>query len=206
MTHFQKRASNPDARSSLDGAEESVKEYFASQWPKDSEGFFHRRAARVVAVNEKDELLLLRGHDFSDVEHWWWFTVGGGLEPGEDHQQAAIREFFEETGWRLERNQLQGPVLRRHATFEFHELTCRQDEEFFFVRLAEAPVFTSEHITAVEKQVLDEIKWWNLAELATEIARGTVVYPRDIVTLVTGWLAGWDGSVPEITEGTVKKR
>jgi len=27
-----------------------------------------------------------------------WITPGGGVDPGESHQQAAVRELFEETG------------------------------------------------------------------------------------------------------------
>lgn len=101
---------------------------------------------------------------------------------------------------------LVGPVLRRHATFDFHELTCRQDEEFFFVRLSGSPQFNRENITDVEQQVLDELKWWDLDALETEIAGGAVVYPLDFLHLVRGWLKGWDSTCPEIFEGTVGKR
>ena len=187
-------------------AEQSVKDYFAREWPRDEEGYYHRQAARVAAVNARGEALLLRGHDFSDTDHWWWFTVGGGLEEGESAREGAVREFFEETGYRLDPEALIGPVLRRHATFDFHELTCQQDEEFFFVRLEETPTFNRTHVTAVEQQVLDELKWWDLGELETEIERGTVVYPLDFVSLVRQWLTGWDGVTLEISEGTVGKR
>lgn len=187
-------------------AKQSVADYFALEWPRDAEGFYHRQAARVVAVNEHLEALLVRGHDFSDAAHWWWFTVGGGLEPGETPHEAAVREFFEETGYRLDPETLIGPVLRRHATFDFHQLTCKQDEDFFFVKLPGTPCFSREHETAVEKQVIDELKWWNLAELEQVVARGTVVYPLDFVSLVRGWLRGWDGNTREISEGTVSPK
>ena len=32
----------------------------------------------------------------------WWFTPGGGLDPGESHRDGAVRELFEETGLRCE--------------------------------------------------------------------------------------------------------
>ncbi|NMW44692.1 NUDIX hydrolase [Mobiluncus curtisii] len=184
----------------------SLEDYFLNEWPQDEDGYNHRQAARVVAFNSRDELLLLRGHDFSDFDHWWWFTVGGGLETGEDPRAGAIREFFEETGYRLQPDALVGPVLRRHATFEFHALTCRQDELFFLTWLPGEPVFVRDGFTAVEQKVLDEMRWWNLSALQREIADGAVVYPQDLVSLARGWVRGWDGTCPEISEGTVGKR
>lgn len=186
--------------------ETSIDDYFLREWPRDETGYYHRQAARVVAFNSRDELLLLRGHDFSDFEHWWWFTVGGGLEAGEDPRDGAVREFFEETGYRLSPDALVGPVLRRHATFDFHALTCRQDELFFLTRLPESPVFVRDGFTAVEREVLDELKWWDVDALQREIAGGAVVYPLDLVSLARGWVRGWDGTCPEISEGTVGKR
>lgn len=186
--------------------ETSIDDYFLREWPRDEAGYYHRQAARVVALNSRDELLLLRGHDFSDFEHWWWFTVGGGLEAGEDPRDGAVREFFEETGYRLSSDALVGPVLRRHATFDFHALTCRQDELFFLTRLPGSPGFVRDGFTAVEREVLDELKWWDLDALQREIAGGAVVYPLDLVSLARGWVRGWDGTCPEISEGTVGKR
>ena len=181
-------------------------EYFSVEWPPDAEGIPHRQAARVVLCNEFDEFLLLRGHDFSDTSHWWWFTIGGGLGPGEEPHQGARREFFEETGYLLDEGALVGPVLRRHAPFDFHAITCRQDEDFFFARIWGHPGFSSRGFTAVEKQVLDEWRWWNLDDLEAEGQGGTVGYPLNFVTLARSWRKGWDGSCPEITEGTVGKR
>lgn len=185
---------------------ESAQEYFASEWPLDSAGFHHRQAARVVAVNAQNETLLVRGHDFSDTSHWWWFTVGGGLQPGENPREGAVREFFEETGYRLVPQDLVGPVLRRHATFDFHSLTCKQDELFFFARIEGKPLMNRKHQTETEKQVLDELKWWKLENLEQEIEQGTVVYPLNFVSLLRDCLNGWNGVTPEISEGTVSRR
>ena len=85
-------------------------------------------------------------------------------------------------------------------------MTCRQDELFYFTRLPGSPVFVRDGFTEDEREVLDELKWWNLDALQHEIADGAVVYPLDLVSLARGWLRGWDGSCPEISEGTVGKR
>ena len=58
-----------------------------------------RHAARVVVVDEADRVLLFRGCS----QEWEppriaWYTPGGGLEAGESHEEAALRELEEETG------------------------------------------------------------------------------------------------------------
>ena len=86
-----------------------------SDWPIDQDGYPGRYAARIVAFDSRGRILLISGHDFSDPTHRWWFTPGGGIEGGETREQAALREFKEETGITLERDQLQGPVLYRES-------------------------------------------------------------------------------------------
>ncbi|TML29501.1 MAG: NUDIX domain-containing protein, partial [Actinobacteria bacterium] len=57
-----------------------------------------RRASRVLVVDEAGRVLLFHGFDPARPEHGYWFTVGGGLDPGESAVQGAVRELFEETG------------------------------------------------------------------------------------------------------------
>ena len=55
-----------------------------------------RSAARVIVIDDDDRLLLVR-FEFPDGRAVW-ATVGGGLEPGETHEDAARRELAEEAG------------------------------------------------------------------------------------------------------------
>lgn len=57
------------------------------------------RAAMVVVVNDRDEILMLRRHRFI-VDRWVWELPGGYAHEGEDPAEAAAREVEEETGWR----------------------------------------------------------------------------------------------------------
>lgn len=57
------------------------------------------RAATVVVVNERDEVLMLRRHRFV-VDRWVWELPGGYVEDREDGAATAAREVEEETGWR----------------------------------------------------------------------------------------------------------
>ncbi|MBC7679310.1 MAG: NUDIX domain-containing protein, partial [Pseudorhodobacter sp.] len=60
-----------------------------------------RTAARVLLLDGRDRVLLFRGGDPHLPERGtWWFTPGGGLDPGEQTVDGAVRELFEETGLR----------------------------------------------------------------------------------------------------------
>lgn len=57
-----------------------------------------RRSSRIILMDAEGAALLF----FTaapDSSRWSrWITPGGGVDPGETHGQAAIRELFEETG------------------------------------------------------------------------------------------------------------
>src|SRR5699024_5779123 len=87
-------------------------------WTLGPDGLFCRRAARVLLLDDRDRLLLVRGHDVDDPGRTWWFTLGGGIDPGESAREAAVREVQEETGLRIAEGDLTGPVLTRSAIFD----------------------------------------------------------------------------------------
>lgn len=190
------------------GAEGESEESAARiDWPLDADGIPHRQAARIVLLDAEDNTYLIRGHDFSDVNHWWWFTVGGGLEGTESLRQGAVRELWEETGLKVAPSQLEGPVLFRQAQFQFLKALARQDEHFFLYRVGGVrPTLRPGHLTDLEKDVLDEARWFSLEELRQQVESGQVVYPLEFPTYLRQWVKGWDGKCPQISEGTVGKR
>lgn len=173
------------------------------EWPIDADGYPHRQAARVIVFDADGRLLLVHGHDGEDKQRSWWFTIGGGITPGEDPAQAAMRELEEETGIRVSREQLIGPVMYREATFKFLAVTARQDEQFFVVRLPDStPELHHGGWTQLEKDVLDEQRWWDLDELEIEAQRA-ILFPADIIERARGWWAGWDGKVAHCIESSI---
>lgn len=167
------------------------------EWVPGPDGVPFRRGARILLLDPADRLLMVRGHDMDEPERGWWFTVGGGIDPGESARVAAVRELREETGLRLEPEVLHGPVLRRSAVFAFLRHTVRQDEEFFLARVQEPGDLTDAGWTAVERAFMDEIRWWHLDELARVTDE---VFPVGLVDLVRGLLPGWDGVTRHVDE------
>ncbi|WP_253953980.1 NUDIX hydrolase [Schaalia sp. 19OD2882] len=173
------------------------------EWPLDQDGYPHREAARVVLFDRAGRLLLARGHDAAQPGRSWWFTIGGGLVPGEDPRAGAVRELQEETGLHVPPEELEGPVLFRKATFDFLTVTARQEEWFFVARLDTwAPDTHDEGWTDLERDVIDEQRWWDLDDLAALSARAEV-YPRGLVAMARQWSRGWDGVLDVVEETSI---
>lgn len=61
-----------------------------------------------------------------------WITPGGGVDPGESHREAALRELFEETGRAFEA--VEGPVWSFDFEVSFDQADHdRGHAEYFFV-------------------------------------------------------------------------
>lgn len=164
-------------------------------WTVGPTGLRTRSAARVILVDEQDRVLLVRGHDADEPTRHWWFTVGGGIDPGESSREAAVREVFEESGLRLSVEELVGPVVTRSAIFDFARESCLQHEEFFFARVTHDGTLVRDGWTEIEAGFIDEMAWTTTADLrSTE----DEVFPRELADIVDGLLGGWDGVVRAI--------
>ncbi|MDO5723192.1 MAG: NUDIX domain-containing protein [Flaviflexus sp.] len=173
-------------------------------WIIGPEGIPERDAARVVLFDPGGRIGLVRGHDSGDTAHEWWFTVGGGRHGEETPRQTAVRELAEETDLHVAPDRLIGPVLTRSALFRFARATCRQREDFFLLHLTteEAARFgmSTTGLTELERDVLDEMKWWDLDELAEHAGAGHAVYPTGLADYARSWREGWDGGVPHLDD------
>ena len=142
-----------------------------------------RTSARVVLLDEDGRVLLLRGHDPTAPERHFWFTIGGAVEPGEDLATAALRELAEETGLRVERDLLCGPMWRRVAVFPFNGEVLHSEELFFAVRV---PSFepATDGFTDLERSMRLEHRWFDDDELQALVRSGNPVYPQDLPELL----------------------
>lgn len=152
--------------------------------------FTPRRAARVLLVDRADRVLMFRGADPARPGHRYWFTPGGGLDPGESPVAGAARELAEETGLRLTPAELSEPVWQEVTEFSFDGRWYRQEQEFFLVRLpAQSASFKVDTagFNQIERDTIDEHRWWSVAELERTEDR---FYPPDLPTLLRRVLGG----------------
>ncbi len=167
-------------------------------WVPDTQGVLSRKGARLLIFDAEGNVLLIRGHDTHDSEHYWWFSVGGGLEPGESPVEGAVREAEEETGMVFRTGDVVGPVLHRKAEFRFRNVLARQEEQFFIARLDTVrPPIDTQQLTAMEEETLDEFAWLSPTELH-ELSQVETVYPNSLPQHVANWSKQWDGVVVEL--------
>ena len=122
-----------------------------------------RRVARVLLVDHFERLLLLhfRIHGGPEV----WIPPGGGAEPGEDLEEAALREVREETSVALD-GPLAGAWMNRT-----HYFGRDVEETYFLARLTSTPEVALDAAPNGKADLL-EYRWWTAEELvAAEAAR-----------------------------------
>jgi 8-oxo-dGTP pyrophosphatase MutT (NUDIX family) len=144
-----------------------------------------RRSARVLVVDGRDRLLLVRAR-FPDGSHGW-FTPGGGVEPGETLAEAAAREAFEETGLRVTAVALGAPVAMTAGVADLGWANGWFEDHYFFHRVAELAVDVSGLVPGVELDTHVGFAWWTVDDLR---ATTESVIPPGLGDLVADLIAG----------------
>ena len=124
-----------------------------------------RPVARVLLFDEAGRILLL----YEAESGGYWYTPGGGIEPGETAEEAALRELREELGLAVDLGPM---VLRTRTRLEVRGRQLDQDEVHFIgrVRRAAAPGLVSVDGDP-ECAAVSASRWWTLDELAASTAQ-----------------------------------
>ena len=133
-----------------------------------------RSAARILLLDESDDVLLVRFHDGSRS---WWCTPGGGIEKTESDEEALRREVREELGLR---SFDLGPLVwtRRHRG-RFRGRAFDQQERMYLARVdrfdpGPEPGFEQEH-------AVEDMRCWTVQQLT---ASAETFAPRQLPRLL----------------------
>jgi 8-oxo-dGTP pyrophosphatase MutT (NUDIX family) len=155
-----------------------------------------RPAARVLLIDARERVLLIRavlppespvgsnpGETYQGMRVLW-LTPGGGLDPGESHEEAALRELWEESG--VKDVELGPCVWRRTHVYAWNNALWEQQERYFVARV-DAREAHMDFIGEDEVDILTELRWWTVEEIA---ASEEVFVPRKMGALLPPIIAG----------------
>jgi 8-oxo-dGTP pyrophosphatase MutT (NUDIX family) len=103
--------------------------------PPDQRPVRRRHAARVI-VRSQGKMLLELDTDPGTPGSGWWVTPGGGVDGDETYKQAAVRELLEETGLRIDEDDLIGPIAHQYVRHGYSDEILEQDEQIFAANVA----------------------------------------------------------------------
>ena len=134
-----------------------------------------RRSARVLLFDPSGDVLLIRFRAESGGRTVsFWVTPGGEIEAGEEPDEAAARELYEELGLRLP---LLGPVHAESGGEYVHLGERVRNEDVFFATVCERSAPKLAGVTEDEVRLMQEARWWSAAMLAETAER---VYPEGL--------------------------
>lgn len=119
-----------------------------------------------------------------------WMTPGGALEHGETHEEAALRELWEETGLRAD--SVSPCLWTVRFVFEKEGRVYDQRERYFGVRTASTVIHPGNREVSERTQILEH-RWWAMPEIESSSAD---FRPRNLATLLPAVLEGRYPGVP----------
>ena len=139
----------------------------------------NRLTSRVLLFDRDDRILLFltKAPDTSGIARW--LTPGGGVDPGESHADAAMRELFEETG--LTGVDLGEPVWAHDFTVEWDAADHDTGHAEFYTAVVDQFEPSNSNWTEDEHVDVLEHRWWTLAEL---LVTKDPYEPKELINLV----------------------
>jgi len=127
----------------------------------------YKDGAKCIVIRDSKILMIRQRRDGKE----FYSPPGGGIEPGETPQQAAIRELWEECN-------VTGEIVKNLGTFHYPHVGTTGHS--FQVDIGGQTPMLGPNLSEKEKQTLQEIRWMALDE----------INERDRAFLWTAGLAG----------------
>jgi len=127
----------------------------------------HRETARVMLIDEQNRIFLLKTHFDPEVGlPPRWLTPGGGIDQGETTLQTAVRELLEETGLKIEPENLGEPVLVASGRWDWADgLNYHTYKDTIYEHQVSSFEPDTSGFTQDEHRDILEFRWWSIEEL-----------------------------------------
>lgn len=129
-----------------------------------------RRRVRVLVVNERGEMLMVR----SWFGHQRWSLPGGGIRRGEKPKVAALREAFEETGVSIDERH-----CKYLGEFENGDSNAPFMIDCFVTHMPKQPAY----IAARHRLEMLDVAWFSASHLPSRrsktVDRALKIYKKD---------------------------
>jgi 8-oxo-dGTP pyrophosphatase MutT (NUDIX family) len=154
-----------------------------------------RSVVRVVVLDASACVLLLHTRDLSNPAFpTLWELPGGGMEPGETYVDAIVRELREETGIRIDPDQVGPPGWWRDVSYMYRGARRLQHEIIVGVHLQQmAPAAELARRVDFESEDIFGSRWWPIDEV---VSSSECFYPRNLQTLLPRFLSGEEIAEP----------
>ena len=142
-----------------------------------------RLTSRVILMDSVGACLFFMTAAPDSTGYSRWITPGGGLDPGETHAQAALREVYEETGRRFE--SAGEPIWSHSFDVTYDQADHNRGYAEYFLIRSERFEPLSTFWTAEEHIDVTEWGWFTASELE---ARAEPFEPVDLPALLRKFL------------------